>query len=322
MAKPNQLVRARPDLAAAIMGYPIMAAQEKAIAYKVMPVKDVPTQKGDYGDIPAAQLLTPGNRKRNGDGSYQRRRLQFGDRKWKTSEFGGEQAVDDRESAIYDYFDHERLAAQTELFGNVLDAEIRVANKLMNVSNFTGRNNAVAVGWSDWEASNPIEDLEGGKDQLHDNCAMHANTGWCSHRSLRNLKHNTKIIERITASGAGDPAKPSDVTIDMLKQVLGLDYLFVGEMSYNAANENEPLDARPVWSDDYFGLGVIDHSGSIENPTFCRCFHWSADGSVIGGHVEDYEDPKTREHIVRVRHDTDEQIVMEDLGWLLTGLDA
>lgn len=321
MAKPNTLVRARPDLAMSLMGYPIVAAMQRAIAYKVMPVIDVPTQNGNYGDIPAGQLLIPSNRKRNSDGSYQRRKLKFGDRSWSTTEYGGEGEVDDRESSIHDdYFDHELLAARVEQFGNVLDAEMRVAAILMNTANFTGRTTAVATSWTNWSASDPIADIEAQKDSIHDACALDADVGWCSKTVLRDLKHNEKIISRIVSEGAGSPAKASDVTIGMIKQVLGLEHLHVGAMSYNAANVNEDIDAQPVWNPDYFGLGVIDQNNNVEDPTLCRAFHWGKDGSQIGGMIEDYESVDNRGHIVRVRHDVDEQIVQEELGHLLTGV--
>jgi len=324
MAKPKTNARARLDLAMSMMGYPILAAAAEAIAYKVSPVFEVDSQAGNYGDVPAAELLTVGDdRRRNSDGSYKRSKIRFGDRTWATTEYGGEGEVDDRRSKQYgDYFDHELLAAQVEQNRNMLGKEKRIADKVMDSSLYTGQTTAAAAGWGSWSTSNPILDIHNAKKAMWTRTGFRPNTGICSENTLLELINNDAVFSKIHSQGAGDPAKPSDITIDMLKKVFLLDEILVGKASINLANVNQALSISSVWSDSYFQLSYIDHTNNIAMPTAYRTFHWDEDGSKVGGTIEDYTDDTTRAHVIRVREDVDEQEVDSTLKQLITGIAA
>jgi hypothetical protein len=51
-----------------------------------------------------------------------------------------------------------------------------------------------------------------------------------------------------------------------------------------------------------------------------RTFHWSADGSSIGGTIEEYRDETVRSAIIRVRHDVDEVVMYPQAGHLLSNI--
>ena len=50
-----------------------------------------------------------------------------------------------------------------------------------------------------------------------------------------------------------------------------------------------------------------------------RTFHWTADGSQIGGLVETYRDERIRGDVVRVRNQVDVNQVIAECGYLITG---
>jgi hypothetical protein len=51
-----------------------------------------------------------------------------------------------------------------------------------------------------------------------------------------------------------------------------------------------------------------------------RTFHWSQDGSSIGGTVESYRDERVRGDVIRVRHDVDEIVLYPQAGHLLSNV--
>lgn len=322
MPKPATNVRVRLDIAASMMGVPFLAQQAGAIAYKLSPVYEVPKQSGEYGDIAPKELLTVGDdRRRNSDGSYKRSTIRFSDRNYATKEFGGEGTVDERDSHKFeDYFDHELVVGQVEMNRNVLAKEKRIADKAMDSANFVGQTTPAGSTWDAWKTSNPGLDIHNAKKAQWKRTGIRPNVGYCSENTFLDLINNDEVFRKIHSEGAGDPAKPSDITIEMLKKVFLLEDILVGGMSINKGNINQDLDIDGVWSDDYFGLAFIDRTNNIAVPTAFRTFHWDVDGSRIGGTVEDYFEDNKRTHVVRVREDVDEQEPRSDLKQLVTGV--
>jgi hypothetical protein len=58
----------------------------------------------------------------------------------------------------------------------------------------------------------------------------------------------------------------------------------------------------------------------MREPCIGRTFHWSEDGSQVGGAVEEYYSDEVRADIIRVRHDTDEVIMYPQAGHLLSNI--
>jgi hypothetical protein len=58
----------------------------------------------------------------------------------------------------------------------------------------------------------------------------------------------------------------------------------------------------------------------IRTPCVARTFHWSEDGSQIGGTVETYYDDPRRSNIVRVRHQVDELVLYPETGHLISNV--
>ena len=314
-------VNARPDIAASMEQYPISAAASGAIAYDLFPVIDVDYQAGNYGYIPVNELLTPKTRKRNSNGTYQRTSFEFTDRNYATDEYGGEGVIDERRKNQYaDYFDAELVTAEIERFQNVQAAEKRVAAIAMSTTVFSGQTTAAGTAWTDYASSDPIQDVEDAVQAVYDRTGLWPNVAWCSKKTFRNLRNNEKVIDRIEATGAGSPAKASDVTKEMLAQVFDLEEIHVGEMSENTANPGQTPVIASVWDDDKFGVGFVDRSGNMEMPTLFRAFHWSADGSEIGGAIEQYFSDEARADVIRARHDVDEKLELVELGQLITGV--
>jgi hypothetical protein len=74
-----------------------------------------------------------------------------------------------------------------------------------------------------------------------------------------------------------------------------------------------------VWG-DYAMVCRVATSADIREPCIARTFHYTPDGSQIGGTIETYRDETIRSDIVRVRHEVDEVVMYAQMGHLIAGI--
>jgi hypothetical protein len=75
-----------------------------------------------------------------------------------------------------------------------------------------------------------------------------------------------------------------------------------------------------MWASTQAMVCRVAETSDPREPCIARTYHWSEDGSVPGGTVEEYEDPTVRAKIIRVRHETVEVVKYTEMGHLLTGI--
>jgi hypothetical protein len=64
----------------------------------------------------------------------------------------------------------------------------------------------------------------------------------------------------------------------------------------------------------------IATGNDMREPCVGRTFHWSADGSSIGGTVESYREEGVRGNVIRVRHQVAEVVLHAEAGHLLSNV--
>jgi hypothetical protein len=106
----------------------------------------------------------------------------------------------------------------------------------------------------------------------------------------------------------------------MLAQVFDLDYVIVAGSSKNSAVEGQAPTPTQIWSDEYAMVCKVATSNDMREPCIGRTFHWSEDGSSIGGSIEEYYEEQSRSKIIRVRHDVDEVVMYLQAGHLLSNV--
>jgi len=322
MPAPTTDLRVRPDIAEAMLEIPFNMVS-KPVALMLFPVVEVEESEGTQGLIPSKELLTETGGARTGEGGYLRNEFQFTEIDWETKENGGEGVIDERKKKKYmKYFDHETMVAALERHKAFLRRERRCAAILNNTGNYSGQTNAAGVVWTNHASAVPLDDAETAVQAVYARTGIVPNTFWMSWLRFRDLRRCDQVIEAIQAAGAGNPAKASDVTIDMLSAVFDIEHIVVGGMPYNTANPAQNKSVASVWSDTSAGVAYIDHSGVVSMPTHTRTYHWGEDGSTMDGLVESYYEEKVRKNIVRVRQDTDEKQVLPELGQLITTVAA
>ena len=319
----SSLATLRPDIAESFMEFDLAMDARGFVSNQVFPVVEVASQSGNYGKIPIEQLLQERDTKRAPGSGYARGNFTFTPATYACEEHGAEEPVDDRESAMYrDYFNAEVIAAARAYSSVLRNAEQRVADAVFNATTFSSFTTAITNEWDSNHTANavPVTDVEAAVSSVYDQCGMWANALIINRKVFRNLLQLDQIRDRISSSGAGTSEAAGNITTQQLAEVFNLDYVIVAGASKNGATEGQTADPTQIWSDEYAMVCKVATSSDFKEPCIGRTFHWSEDGSSIGGTVETYRDESVRSDITRVRHDVDEIVLYAEAGHLLSNV--
>lgn len=312
----------RSDLAE-FMEFDLESERQGYIATKVLPVVEVALQADNPGRVPLEELLFNADTSRNSGSGYNRGTFKFERFVYATKENGWEEPVDARDEKRYrELLQVDRIANARAQGVVARNQEKRVADLVFNPSTWTGASLTTSVTneWDDAENCTPITDVEAAVKKVYENSGLWANALVINRQVFRNLRNSEQIIDRIASSGAGSPTKAADITVEMLKAVFDLEHIIVAGASKNSAAEGQSATPAQIWSGEYAMVCRVSNSADMRDPCIGRTFHWSEDGSVIGGTIEEYEEVQTRSRIIRVRHDTDEVIMYPEAGHLLSNI--
>jgi hypothetical protein len=320
----SSLATQRPDLAT-FLEFDLESENAGYIASQVLPVMSVASQAGNFGKIPLEQLLQQRETRRAPGAGYARGNWTFDKATYATEEHGAEEPVDDREAKMYaEYFDAEQVSTMRAFSAVLRNAEQRVADAIFNATTWNGASLTTVV-TNEWDSNHtttavPITDVEAAVNKVYDGSGLWPNALIINRKVFRNLRNLDQIIDRIESAGAGNPSKPSDITEQMLAAVFDLDYVIVAGTSKNGAKEGQAATPTQIWSSEYAMVCRIATGNDMREACIGRTFHWSNDGSSIGGTVESYRDEVIRGNVIRVRHDVDEVVLYPQAGHLLSNV--
>jgi hypothetical protein len=318
----SSLATQRPDLAT-FLEFDLESEKAGYIATQVFPVIDVQSQAGNFGKIPLEQLLQQRETKRAPGSGYARSNWTFEPATYATLEHGAEEPVDDREAKMYaEYFQAEQISTMRAFSSVLRNAEQRVADAVFNATTWTGSSLTTAITheWDDATNCVPLTDVEAAVQKIYDNSGLWANALVINRKVFRNLRNSAQVIDRIESNGAGNAAKASDITAQMLATAFDLEYIIVAGTSKNGAKEGQAASPTQIWSGEYAMVCKIATGPDMRDPCIGRTFHWSQDGSSIGGTVESYREEAVRADIIRVRHDVAEVVLYPQAGHLLSNI--
>lgn len=317
----------RPEIGGSLEEFDLAMDRMGFIGLQLLPVFEVAEQAGSFGIIPREQMLKNPDTARTSTGNYNEVNFEFETTSYATKEHGLKGRVDDRDTRLYgNYFDAEVMTAEVVRDGVLRGQELRTKALLWNTSTWTGATLTTAAGTA-WTLANkasatPIDDVENAVRKVWALTGMWPNTLALGQITYRNLTHTDQIFDRIVSSGAGSPAKPSDITIAMLSAVFRISRIVVAGGAYNSAKEGQAMTVASIWSNDYAMVARCAETNNIKEPCLGRTLHWGADGSQIGGVIETYYDEDRRSNMVRVRHETQEKVFDASYAHLLTGVNG
>lgn len=317
----SSLSTQRPDLSGSFMEFDMAMNSQGFIATQVLPVFEAAKASGNFGKIPIEQLLQQPDTLRAPGTGYARGKWKFEPATYITTEHGWEEPVDDNEAAMYsDYFDAEQVSA-LRAYGIILgNLERRVAAAVFNTSTWTGASLTTTVGtvWSTKASATPAADVAAAVDKVYSNSGLWPNTVIMSRQLFREARECAEIIDRLKYNGLTD-VKPANMTAQILAQVFDVERVLVAGSTKNTANEGQTASLSSNWDATKCMVCRTVLSNDIREPGLGRIFHWSQDGSQIGGTAETYRDETVRGDVVRVRHQTGEKILLTEAGHLLIG---
>lgn len=308
----------RPDLAMAMERYPLQASQAGFIALQVFPVIEVPKKVGRFEVRNVEDLLQEHDTARAPTTGYAR----GGGGKtgtpitWATTDHGFEELIDDSEDSIYsDYFDSELDASRRARDVVLRNHERRVTA----LASGTGVTNTTAAGTAwDQSAATPIDNVRAAKVAIYNRVGLEPNTLIVPWGRFEFLKDNAQIIDRMKYQGFVD-VRRENINAAMLATVFNVERVIVAGAQRNSANEAKTAVLAPIWPVNTVLLAVTARTKDHKEPCIGRTFHWGEDGSEIGGVIETYREDNKRSDVVRVRMDTDEQLIYEACGQRITG---
>lgn len=310
----------RLDLAESFMEFELEAQRRGFIADRVLPVVEVMKQAGNFGKIPIEQLLQQRDTARSPGSGYARGKFTFGKATYTCEEHGAEEAIDDREAAMYrDYFDAEQISTQRALDVVLRNAEIRAAALIFNATTWTSNTTAVTNEWDDLVNAVPLTDVEAAVQAVWAASGLWPNVMIIDRKVFRNLRNCEQIIDRIKYAGIMDPAA-GNITAAAMAQVFDLDEIIIAGSPKTTAIEGQDTVIAGIWDDEYAMLCRVATSQDMREPCIGRTFHWGDDGSALRGTFETYREEKVRSDIVRVRHDVDELVLYVEAGHLLSNI--
>ena len=176
-----------------------------------------------------------------------------------------------------------------------LEREKAVADKLFNVTTFTGKTAALAAAdrWN-VDTSSPVSKISDKKETIRIASGIEPNTLVIGGAVWAGLRNHPDITSRVAGLVAGTPATEAQAAA-----ALGLDRIVVGRAIYNSATESNTASHAAVWG-KYALLCYVDpiSGGDVEGLiTPATTFVCDVAGAPFSTFT--YEEERSRAHIIQ-----------------------
>jgi len=290
-----------------------------AVAASVLPEFEAPDQAGNFGVTPMAAMLSDQEVDRGMDGSYPRSTWKLEDTNYKTGEYGHEERLDDRRSAMFkNFFDFE--VTRADRIRNILRRRraIRVAAMIHNIGTFplsglTGL--SLTDEFDDKANAIPVDNVAFGLDCMRQRGAdvsrAELQISW---RAQYDLSRTNQIRAVLGYTKMPDGVMDSSE----LAQALGVRKVVVATGQKNTANDGLAESISDIYNPEYAFLYVPPSGLDIEEPCLGRTFYWTGDGGGTPDEpaLEEYYEDARRGSVLRGRHDLQEKVLFAACGFL------
>ena len=167
--------------------------------------------------------------------------------------------------------------------------------------------------WSSYASSDPIEDVETGKQTILDSTGMMPNTLVLSYAVFRQLRNHPDIIDRVkyTSSNTVDTAT--------IARLLGVDRILVSRAVKNSAAEGATVSMGSIAGKNA-KLCHTTNSPGILTPTAGYTFTWRgvSDGMGMTVGVSRFRLPELRADRIESQMAWDNKVIGSDLGYFFS----
>ncbi|MHA2164204.1 MAG: hypothetical protein ACXABF_17470 [Candidatus Thorarchaeota archaeon] len=172
--------------------------------------------------------------------------------------------------------------------------------------------------WNNYATSDPIEDVEAGKEQILQDTGYMANTLVLGYQVFRKLKHHPDIIDRIkyTASPIGE--RP--VTTQLLASLFEVDRVLVARSIKNSAVENATDNYSFIFG-KHAMLAYVAPRPSLTEATAGYSFQWTGISKGLGTTVgmQRWRENRLAAERLEAQMAWDYKKVASNLGYFLSG---
>jgi len=168
--------------------------------------------------------------------------------------------------------------------------------------------------WSDFAASDPIEDIEDGKEQILSTTGYMPNTLVLGYQVFRKLRNHPDFVDRIKYTSA------NTITTETLARYFEVDRVLVSRAIKNTAAEGATVSmgfthGKHAW------LGYVAPNPSLMQPSAGYVFTWRGVSEGLGTNIgiSRFSDQKTKSDRVEGQVAWDNKVVGADLGYFFSG---
>lgn len=306
----------RYDLAMRREDWDQVANEENYIGLQVMPAAPVAKPSSNFTRITIQSKMTPiKDLTRVPRAGYKRDEFGWTTDNYTTAEHGLEAPVDDAEIELYgDFLPVEQISAQRVTTELLAEHEQAVATAVFNSGSYTGNQNInLSVGttsFQDTSTNDPVKVIKQAQWQLR-KYGVKANTLVIPKIALDWMMLSQRIIDRVKYSGQDDP---KSITIDMLRALLGIDNILVGDGYKNSAADGQTPSIARFWDPTMCWVGrVADQNSHLTSPSICvgRTVMFTEQNAQIPGIgansaepaiiMEEYREEQRRGGVIRGR---------------------
>lgn len=173
--------------------------------------------------------------------------------------------------------------------------------------------------WSDYAASDPIEDIEAAKSTMLSTTGFEPNTLVLGYDVFRRLKNHPDIVDRMKYTSA------ANITTDILARMLEIDRILVAKAIKNTAVETATNDLTAGTFSFTHGkhawLGYVAPSPGLLQPSAGYQFVWKGVSEGLGTNVgiSRFRMDHLRADRIEAQMAWDNKVIAADLGYFFSG---
>lgn len=296
-------------------------ASQGFIARLILPPLLVSKRVGDYGKMPLKAWMQRRNTKRAPMTRTSRSTWTPEDGSFKLREYSHEQPVDKVNSDLYmDWFDAEDEAAKMVRHAIELDLEADVSSLVFNQTTFPADDvsgHDATNPWSSTSSGTPLDDIAKGKKALNDR-GLVPDTLVVTRNIAIDLALNDQIIDRVKYVFGG--VERPDFDEALLARLLGVPRVLIANGKYDSANAASAATLAGIWSDNFAMLCCTSNARNLNGrPHLGRIFEQSNSAGVA---MYSYEESNIKSVIVGAEQHVDPELIYEDAGYLIGGVNT
>lgn len=327
MASPASGTTIRPELGQGYLELDLMAQLQGLIGFNAMPLMPSARESGVFPKVSLETLLPKVSLdkfRRGTDGAYTRDAWEYTSDNFTCEEYGKEEPVDDRSSAILSHLGlmNQQIAADRSVSMLLRALEASVEAIVYDATTYSSQFNAVTNEWDDAANATPITDVKGAIENFEERNGFGPNLLVMNRKQARNVlltsQVQTVLGYRPNVGASGEQLQ-GNLMASVLAAVLGVPRVVISGSFENSALPGGTASLSRQWSDEYVALLYASDGLDLQQPSFGRIFSYVGEAGGGGGSgagsvvIESYREERTRGDIIRARFDLDVKVVHSEL---------